>query len=320
MEGAPRLLLEEGGISFGVPGEEDETGSLVVEPVEEPALGLLPPRAFVADSGQLGIACEGPGAQIARAQAGGAVHANGLVDRHKAIVLVDYARQETFIELNGHAPLYSSYRGKPRRPILNTTMLKLEKTICLLALGLAAALLCSAQASVSPTDGAKSDAASAAPKKVEAPARAFRGVELGMDRDTAIAALKKDPVFSYRGPEDLSLLPSPNQSLIEVTGLSFVKRGFFQFYEGKLWTMILELNPDKVDHYSVYTSLVAKYGEPALLDPKEARWEDKATRMAIERPLTLRYMDMAVYAKISAGESAKAGTQELDRQGFLGGL
>lgn len=141
-----------------------------------------------------------------------------------------------------------------------------------------------------------------------------------MDRDSAIAALKKDSLFNYRGPEDLSLLPSPNQSLIEVTGLSFVKRAFFQFYEGKLWTMILELNPDKVDHYSIYTSLVVKYGEPALLDPKESRWEDKSTRMALERPLTLRYMDMVVYAKISAGESAKVSTQELDRQGFLGGL
>lgn len=156
--------------------------------------------------------------------------------------------------------------------------------------------------------------------KPATPSRAFRGVELGMDRDTVIAALKKDPVFSYRGPEDLSLLPSPNQSLIEVSGLSFVRRGFFQFYDGKLWTIIVELNADKVDHYSVYTSLVKKYGDPGLLDPKEARWEDKATRMAIERPLTLRYMDMAVYAKISAGESAKASSAELDREGFLGGL
>jgi hypothetical protein len=205
--------------------------------------------------------------------------------------------------------------------------MKHKKAAALLALGLAAALAASAQTSASPTDPTKGAgtnapvaAAAAGAKKAEAPSRAFRGVELGMDRDTAIAALKKDPVFSYRGPEDLSLLPSPNQSLIEVTGLSFVKRGFFQFYEGKLWVMILELNQDKVDHYSVYTSLVAKYGEPGLLDPKEARWEDKATRMAIERPLTLRYMDMAVYAKISAGESAKVSTQELDRQGFLGGL
>ncbi len=141
-----------------------------------------------------------------------------------------------------------------------------------------------------------------------------------MDRDTVIAALKKDPIFAYRGPEDLSLLPSPNQSLIEVAGLSFVRRGYFQFYEGKLWTMILELDPDKVDHYSVYTSLVQKYGEPASIDPKESRWEDGTTRMALERPLSLRYMDMTVYAKLRDAAGAKESARELDRQGFLGGL
>jgi hypothetical protein len=153
-----------------------------------------------------------------------------------------------------------------------------------------------------------------------APARSFHGVELGMDRESTIAALKKDPIFAYRGPEDLSLLPSPNQSLIEVAGLSFVHRGYFQFYENKLWVMILVLDPDKVDHYSIYTSLVAKYGEPGMLDPKESRWEDKTTRMALERPLTLRYMDLSVYVKLREGASAKASAQELDREGFLGGL
>jgi hypothetical protein len=180
-----------------------------------------------------------------------------------------------------------------------------------------------AQCLCMPTLGAQAQAsaqASAQAQKQAAPNRAFRGVELGMDRDTVIAALKKDPVFSYRGPEDLSLLPSPNQSLIEVSGSSFLKRGFFQFLDGKLWVMILELNAEKVDHYSIYTSLTAKYGEPGLLNPKEARWEDKETRMALERPLTLRYMDMAVYGTLREGSTAKESTQELDRQGFLGGL
>jgi hypothetical protein len=141
-----------------------------------------------------------------------------------------------------------------------------------------------------------------------------------MDRDSVIAAIRKDPIFTYRGPEDLSLLPSPNQSLIDVSGLSFVRHGYFQFYDGKLWVMILELNAAMVDHYSIYTSLVAKYGEPALLDPKEARWEDKNSRMALERPLTLRYMDMLVYTKLRDEAGAKASARELDRQGFLGGL
>jgi hypothetical protein len=150
--------------------------------------------------------------------------------------------------------------------------------------------------------------------------RSFRGVELGMDRDKVIAALKQDPIFNYRGPEDVSLLPSPNQSLIDVSGLSFVERGFFQFYEGKLWVMILILNSDKVDHYSIYTTLTAKYGQPELLDPKEARWQDATTRMALERPLTLRYMDMTVFSKLNAGSSAQASVLELDRQDFLKGL
>ena len=185
-------------------------------------------------------------------------------------------------------------------------------------LGLPAAAQ-SAQAAA-PSPEPSTPAATAAPAGPKAPSRSFRGLELGMDRDSAIAALKKDAVFSYDGPEDISLLPSPNQSLIEISGLSFVRRAYFQFYEGKLWTMIVELNPDKVDHYSIYTSLVAKYGEPGLLNPQESRWEDQQTRMALERPLTLRYMDMKVYAKVKEGASAKASAQELDRQGFLGGL
>lgn len=203
------------------------------------------------------------------------------------------------------------------------------RTGCLALLFCCAASL-AAQQAAAPSAGTPTPVAPVAPAAVAAPTaspsaaaglpRSFHGVELGMDRDTVIAALKKDPIFGYRGPEDVSLLPSPNQSLIDVSGLSFVRRGFFQFYDGKLWTMILILNPDKVDHYSVYTSLAAKYGEPKLLDPKEARWEDGSTRVALERPLTLRYMDMKVYTKLSQGSAAQASVDELDREDFLKGL
>jgi hypothetical protein len=153
-----------------------------------------------------------------------------------------------------------------------------------------------------------------------APVRSFRGIALGMGRDAVIEVLKVDPYFAYRGPEDVSLLPSPNQSLVEATGLSFVKRAFFQFIDGKLWVMILDLNPAMIDHYSIYTSLTDKYGEPASIDPKEARWEDESTRMSLERPLTLRYMDMTAYSKLREGSRAKESAKEIDRLDFLGGL
>ena len=150
--------------------------------------------------------------------------------------------------------------------------------------------------------------------------RSFRGIELGMAKEEVDALLSADSFFSYRGPDDVSLLPSPNQSLIETAGDSFVKRAFFQFYEGKLWVMILVMDQRKMDHYSVYSSLRAKYGEPTLLDPREVRWEDEATRVALERPLTLRYLDLATYRSLREGSEAREAVEELERREFLGDL
>ncbi|MDR3138154.1 MAG: hypothetical protein LBT95_00610, partial [Treponema sp.] len=50
--------------------------------------------------------------------------------------------------------------------------------------------------------------------------------------------------------------------------------------------------------YSVFTSLVKKYGEPGLLDPKQALWESEDTRIALERPLTVKYIDKNVFTEI----------------------
>jgi hypothetical protein len=176
-----------------------------------------------------------------------------------------------------------------------------------------------AQGAASPA-GAKAETSSSEGKKGPGLPKGFRDIELGMSIDEVESLLKKDALFDYRGPPDVSLLPSPNMSLIEVEGLSFVKRAFFQFYEGKLWVMVFFLNPDKIDHYSIYASLTAKYGEPGLIDPREARWEDSSLRLALERPLTLRYMDMAVFKKLNEGGEAREGVRELERQDFLGGL
>ncbi len=150
--------------------------------------------------------------------------------------------------------------------------------------------------------------------------RGFRGIELGMSKEEVDALLSADELFEYRGPEDVTLLPSPNQSLIEAAGLSFVKRAFFQFYEGKLWVIIVAMNPAKMDHYSIFTTLSQKYGPPALLDPRESRWEDESTRVALERPLTLRYLDLEVYQKLREGSAARESVEELERREFLGGL
>lgn len=150
--------------------------------------------------------------------------------------------------------------------------------------------------------------------------RSFRGIELGMDMETVKKLLAADSLFSYRGDADVSLLPRPDESLIEVSGLSYVKRAFFQFHEDKLFVMIFALNEREMDHYSVYTSLAAKYGKPSSLSPSESVWADGATRLSVERPLAVKYIDLATFEALKAAGGAAKSYEEMLRSAFLDGF
>ncbi|MBN2874841.1 MAG: hypothetical protein JXM71_07080 [Spirochaetales bacterium] len=161
--------------------------------------------------------------------------------------------------------------------------------------------------------GQKGDSAYEVPK-------AFRGIALGMPMDEVKALLKADSLFSYRGDVDVSLLPRPNESIIEVSGLSFVKRAFFQFYEGALFVMIFQLNDSQIDHYSVFTSLSTKYGKPDSLSPSESVWSDGSTRLSVERPLAIKYIDLVVFEKLKQAGAVEQSIEEVLRTDFLDGL
>ncbi|MDR2053700.1 MAG: hypothetical protein LBP80_09820 [Treponema sp.] len=145
----------------------------------------------------------------------------------------------------------------------------------------------------------------------------FRGFSLGMDLDALKAALEKDGLFNFRGDRDVSFLPNREQSLIETTGLSFIRRAFFQLRDGKLFIMAFNLDTSLVDHYSVYTSFVKKYGEPAALNPREAVWESEGVRAAIERPLTVKYIDKQVFNEVIAESETAESAELLRRKEFL---
>jgi hypothetical protein len=154
----------------------------------------------------------------------------------------------------------------------------------------------------------------------EALPRSFRNISLGMDLDALKDTLTRDGLFQFRGDRDVSFLPSREQNLIETAGYSFVRRAFFQLSEGKLFIMAFSLDAALIDHYSVYTSFVKKYGEPALINPREAVWESGDVRVSIERPLTVKYIDLQVFNGIVA-ESEKTESRELYlREEFLNGF
>ena len=148
----------------------------------------------------------------------------------------------------------------------------------------------------------------------------YRSIKLGMNIDAVKEALKADAVFGYRGERDVSLLPTENRSLIESAGSYFISRSWFQFYKDNLYTMIFKLNTDTVDYYSVYSKFFEKYGEPASINPQRAVWEDGHTRVVIERPLIVKYIDLTVFNELISQSMTEKAAAETNRKNFIDGF
>ena len=162
---------------------------------------------------------------------------------------------------------------------------------------------------------AVSGAAAQAPAALNPGFDAFR---LGMSLAELKDALKNNTFFLYSGEPDVTLLDRPNTNLIDVPGMSFFSRGVFQIIDGKLYSISLELNPEKVSYFDVYTQLTKKYGNPTALDPSSARWENATVRMSLEKPLTVKYIDMPVFQRIQKEGRAQQALEALTRDQFLG--
>jgi hypothetical protein len=159
---------------------------------------------------------------------------------------------------------------------------------------------------------------SLAPEEPEEVPRQFRELSLGMSLDDLKAALIEDTLFTFRGDRDVSFLPLREETLVETTGLSFIRRAFFQLSEGNVFIMAFTLDTRLVDHYSVYTALVRRYGEPQSLNPQEAVWESEETRLSIERPLTVKYLDKTIFNAIIEESATRESDMLFRREEFLG--
>lgn len=153
--------------------------------------------------------------------------------------------------------------------------------------------------------------------RVESLPTSFHEIGLGMGLDDVKNMLKTDESFAYRGERDVSLLQTKNRSVIESEGVYFVKRGSFQFYNEKLYTIIVQMNPDNIDYYSIYSNLIEKYGEPGFVDQKKAIWENEGVRLVLERPLTIKYIDTATFKEIVASRTKKTALSDESRQDFV---
>lgn len=146
----------------------------------------------------------------------------------------------------------------------------------------------------------------------------FNDLRLGMEIEEIKTRLKNNSNFLYRGDPDVSLLSQPNETLIDAKGFSYINRGYFQFYEKKLYTIILELNDEKMDHFTMYTTLVEKYGDPSSLSPTAVVWDFENVSLALERPLSLKYVDKTAFNTILSLSETAESLNQITREGFLG--
>ncbi len=145
----------------------------------------------------------------------------------------------------------------------------------------------------------------------------FGEIYLGMTMDQVKKALKSDPNFNFTGDPDISILKRPDETLIECSGTYFISRGIFQFYKDKLYTIILSLDTDELDHYGMFTTLSGKYGSPESLSPQEAVWKSKKYILVLERPLSVKYMDRQVLDTIRTAGRTEKTLHELSREQFM---
>jgi hypothetical protein len=159
--------------------------------------------------------------------------------------------------------------------------------------------------------------AQAAAHPAQALPAGFRSISLGMGLDQVKKALAADPLFAYRGDPDVSFLPQTDQYLIECPGTTYLRRAYFQFADSRLFIMILVLDTQKLDHYSIFSALSTKYGPPGNLSPQESVWQSDTVRLSLERPLTVKYVDNKTFSAILAKGGAQKDLDQLSREKFI---
>lgn len=145
----------------------------------------------------------------------------------------------------------------------------------------------------------------------------FRGITLGLELEEAKVAIAEDGYFDYRGDPDVSMLLTENRSIIESRGKFYLESGYFQFYNEKLYSITLVFDREEMDYYTMFTTFKNKYGDFKSLSPQRVLWENDRVRITLEKPLTLKYLDLEVFNEIVEEDLTQEAVEERLKKGFL---
>ena len=155
--------------------------------------------------------------------------------------------------------------------------------------------------------------------------RGYKNITLGMSLVETKENLIKDSDFGYHGDRDVSLIPHSSKTLIETDtqsglGSNFLTRCWFQFSFDELYIITININPERMDYYSIFKKLTEKYGEPTSFNPQAATWKNDEVTMSLEKPLTLKYIDNKIFDQTQNYSNIQESPTEITREMFLDGL
>lgn len=150
----------------------------------------------------------------------------------------------------------------------------------------------------------------------------FANIQLGMSVEDTKDELLKNSDFGYKGERDVSLVPDKQQVLIETNaqsglGSNFLTTCYFQFYEDELYIISINMNKEKIDHYSIFKTLTNKYGEPKSVTPQKSIWQNDEITMTLEKPLTLKYINNKIQNQLLQYSTIQKSSEEITQQMFL---
>jgi hypothetical protein len=128
--------------------------------------------------------------------------------------------------------------------------------------------------------------------------RSFEVLNLGMSYEETLQVLQESAYFNFRGLADVSLRPSSGDPILQVQGNGYVQDGILQFHENTLFSLTLIINQQDFAYSTFYKSFTEQYGNPNELNPNRAVWENVTTRISLEKPLSIQYLDMTTFNRL----------------------
>ena len=145
----------------------------------------------------------------------------------------------------------------------------------------------------------------------------FMNITLGQTMETLENNLSENTYFDYRGEPDVDMRISSQRNLIECSGFSYIEKGYFQFYNGKVIIITILLDEKELDYYTFYSTLEKKYGKPEHLNPDRVYWETETHSFSLEKPLRIKYMDKTAIQEIKEKSISKESAQTILKKDFV---